>query len=184
MLLTTVAVWSIVLHGGAGGHQFWNYFIVLPTAVGGAWALRGFAGWVDSTSLPVPGGTLVMGLAAALAFLQVTTPTIAEQLIDTGLGGGTALAELDIPPEATELAVVGDRDRVYAIVTYYTGLVPTAVADAAGLEELAAADPDAPVLVVRPCSDGPPDPLCRALPDPDSDRTEVVPAAELAAQLP
>jgi hypothetical protein len=184
LLLTTVAVWSVVLHGGAGGHQFWNYFIVLPTALGGAWALRGLAGWVDSTSLPLRGPTLVMGLAAALALLQVTTPTLAEQLIDAGLDGGTALAELDVPPGATELAVVGDDVRVYAIVAYYTGLVPVPVDGAAALGELAAADPAAPVLVVRPCSDQQPGALCRALPDPDSDRTEVVAAAELAAQLP
>lgn len=184
LLLATAATWSVVLHGGAGGHQFWNYFTVLPAALGGAWALGALARQVDrSGSLPVRGPTLALGLAAALAVLQVTGTTLGERLIDDGLAAGTALEELDVPDGATELAVVGDEVRVYAIVAYYTGLVPRDVPDRADLEAIAAADPTRPVLVVRPCSGEQPDALCRQLPDPDSDRTELVPAGELVAQL-
>lgn len=184
LTLASGAVYPLVFWSGAGGHQYWNFFLLLPVTVGWGWGLGRLAAALDERgTLPVSGGAAALGLGAAVALVQLSRPTLAERLIDEGAPTGTLVASASLPQDLEELPVVGDEVRIYAIVVYETGLRPVGVDTVDQLAELAAVQPDTPVLVVRPCPEEPIDELCEALGDARSNRSELVPAAELAARL-
>lgn len=179
--LATFALWGLVFHSGAGGHQYWNYFVVLPLALGGGWGLARLGSRVDSRDvLPFTGDVAVAALAALAVLLAAAGPSQAAKLIDRGHHTGELLREAELGP-GDELAVVGADVRVTSIVVYYTGRSPIPL-DRGRLESLAADDPNTPVLIALPC---PPDSaLCRDLPEAQRRRDTLTTAGEIVATLP
>jgi hypothetical protein len=195
VLLATTALWGTVFYGGAGGHQYWNYFTVLPAALG--WghlvdlARRRAVAAGPRRPAARRSGPIALAAACAIALWQLSGAGLAERLIDEGAPAGQALDALERPadgrsPADRTFAVVGDAVRTYAIVVYYAEAVAEQVRTPDDLARLAADDPEAPVLVVRPClpqADVEAQVLCRALPAATSNRSEVATAGALVDDL-
>lgn len=175
--LLATAAWSLGFHGGAAGHQYWNYFIVLPVAIGSGWGLAHLAAAVDRhPATTISGSVVAVVLALVVSMLGILVPNQASEAIDEGHPTGSLLRSSNLSAVAT-LPIVGDDDRIWSIVVYYTDL-DTRPIDRRELEDLSQRDPSAEVLIALPCPDGRPT-VCDDLPEADRQQDRLTTAGEV-----
>jgi 4-amino-4-deoxy-L-arabinose transferase-like glycosyltransferase len=159
MSLSVVVLYATVFHAAAAGHQYWNYWALLPTAVGFAYLLERLAGDARSHA-PVA----VAGAVAALALANgLIAPRQAADAIARGHRAVDALLTSPLPGDSMVVRYVGQEFRPNAWIAYYTGRKAEPIRHASELAALAATRPEEPVLVLGWCAAGDPgEELCSA----------------------
>ena len=188
MSLGIVVLYAVVFRQAAAGHQYWNYWALIPTAVGFAWVFDRLARDLPSRAV-VP--TFLVGcLAIGIVNLTVLDDE-ALRYIDDGREVAELVVEAERPAGQTTAPYVGPAYRPDAWLRYYTGLAPRQLATTDDLRALAAEEPDTVVVVLGWCQR--PDAglaLCREVVGPDAATDgdyvapdpEVVTARELAGR--
>jgi hypothetical protein len=124
MSLGIVVVYAIVFRQAAAGHQYWNYWTLIPTAVGFAWAF-------GKLSADVPARARGAVLAVAVAVLAVVNLAVLDDEALRYIDGGHEVAELvvatDYPAEQATAPYIGPPYRPDAWLGYYTGRTPVQV---------------------------------------------------------
>ena len=136
-LLVTVALYSLVFFSGAAYHAHWNYWLMLPLAVG-------FAALAEAIA-PRPGGVVIPG--AIVGTISIVFSLVyhsdEEVALRRGIGIGRQLASAAWPIDQ-QLAYASKRYLSFPPLTYYSGR------PAAPVEE-APADSRHLVLFDSPC---------------------------------
>lgn len=189
LALVAVFGYALLMREGSGGHQYWNYWAMLPATIGFALAFRGLAraghawGVVALTAVTAVAALLVVGV-------NVSRPDEAGRLIALGQRPYDLLAAPDaLAPGQTELHYVAEPYRIDDWVRYHRLAEPLPLLDRAQLEQLAATRPEDRVLVLGSCASPDPTGICGALTSAGraADGTDppprLVPAAALLAEL-
>jgi hypothetical protein len=195
MSLAAVVVYALIFRQAAAGHQYWNYWALLPAAVGWGHLLQRLLAEVRERAKPtsrtmaslVAVAVVVVGVAA----FDTLRPNQAAGYIDDGRRAAELVARTTFPPDQVALNYVGQPYRPDAWIDYNTGRSPVALTSADELRALADARPDDLVLVLGSCD--PTDPsfsFCASLLAPgvphlalQSTPPRIVTAAELAGHL-
>jgi hypothetical protein len=161
MSLAIVVVYAVVFRQAAAGHQYWNYWALLPTAVGFAWAFDRLTRDLPARAV-VPtfaAGCLALGLLNLLAFDDE-----ALRYIDDGREVAEQLVAEPLAPAQPDVPYVGQAFRPDAWLRYYTERPPVQLTTSAQLDELAVERPDDLVVVLGWCeASDPAVEFCRAV---------------------
>jgi hypothetical protein len=152
MALASVFVYALVFRQAAAGHQYWNYWALLPAAVGWAYALDHLlAGLRRSSRSPwVPIGAVVVLVVLAGSF-NLARPDKARDDISRGERAADLVATDRFPTSQRVLTYVGEPYRPDAWVVYATRFEPLPLTSAAQLDRLARSRPDDLVLILGVC---------------------------------
>lgn len=147
--LPPIVAYAIMFRGGADIHDYWNYALVVPLALGSAIvaeratdALRGRYGRVGAA---VPAAIALLGLVAALA-----VPSATQNGMEASLGTPKLLevAEELAPPNGPPVAFFAPGGADSPWITYESGRRGLALKTEAALERLGREQPEMPMLVV------------------------------------
>ncbi len=184
MSLGIVILYAVIFRQAAAGHQYWNYWAVIPTAVGFAWAF-------DRLSRDLPARAAVPVFAIACLAMGVVNLVVLDDEALRYINDGREVAELvvahPLPANQTHAYYVGQAYRPDAWLSYYTGRPPLQLASSDELDALAAQSPDTVVVVLGWCE--PSDPaaeFCREVVGPgppDGGYEKPHPRVETAEQL-
>lgn len=181
MSLGIVGLYAVVFHAASAGHQYWNYWAVLPAAVGLAYVFDRLARDAGTNApLVLVGAVVAIGLGNWLV-----APHRAAEEIARGHRTVDALLATELPADASVLPYVGQALRPDSWIRYYTGRAAQPVHSVEQLDQLVTTQPDLPVLVLGWCADDDPGrPFCEAVVD-ALGRAEpvVLPAEALVEQL-
>jgi hypothetical protein len=181
MSLAIVVVYAIVFRQAAAGHQYWNYWALIPATVGYAWMFdRLRRDLARSAVVPVLGLSCIAIGVVNLVVLQDD----ARRYIDEGHEVAEAVIATPFPTDQSVVPYVGPAYRPDAWIRYYTGLPAEQVASTAMLDELARNRPDDITVVLGWCDESDPTvELCRELvgPTDGSPRPRVEAAREIAS---
>ncbi len=192
MALASVAVYAVIFRQAAAGHQYWNYWVLLPTAIGWAYLLRGVVREVRKSRSAESARTTSIGVVIAIVVFVgafgVLRPDQAQRYIVDGHRAADLVDGATFPDGQTGLATVGQPFRADAWITYNTDLQPSTLVSVEQLQQLAADRPDDLVLILGDCDDGDPsyefctDVTRAAAADADGDvhRPRLVPVRDLA----
>lgn len=149
MSLAAVFGYAVVFHAAAAGHQYWNYWVLLPTAVGFAHL---FSRLPRSLEQAAPA---VVSVACVLmgVYNVLLAPNEAVDAIRAGHRPAEELLASNVP-ESARVYYVGEPYRPDAWVGYYTGGTPVLLTSVQQLDQVATGDPHAPVVVLAACTDG------------------------------
>jgi hypothetical protein len=191
MALASVAVYAVVFRQAAAGHQYWNYWVLLPTAIGWAYVLRAVVGEVARARAGDSARTTSIGVVIAIVVFVgafgVLRPDRAQQYIDEGHRAARLVDDATFPADQVDLGYVGQPYRPDAWITYNTDLAPFPITSADQVRALAVEDPDHLVLILGACDEGDPSyEICTditraaaAESDGDVTRPRLVPAGQL-----
>lgn len=150
MSLAIVVVYAVVFRQAAAGHQYWNYWALLPTAVGFAWAF-------DRMARDVPARAFVPVVAVACIVLGLVNLAVLDDEARRYIDDGHEVAELvlatDYPDEQDRAHYVGPVYRPDAWLAYYTGLLPVPLTSSNDVDTLAATAPANVVVVLGWCDE-------------------------------
>jgi hypothetical protein len=185
--LVAVVVYAFIFREGSGGHQYWNYWALLPAAIGFAYVYRAVARW--STAQRQPPRTLATILVAAtvvVAVVNLLQPNLAQAQIDDGdlplVVVQRAVAAGALPRDQTDLPYVSEPYRADDWLRYHHLPAGTPILSRAQLETLARDHPDHLVLVLGKCASGDPTGICEVLYR-EAPHDRLVPASELVKIL-
>lgn len=187
--LVTVIGYAVILKEGSGGHQFWNYWGLLPAAVGIAYVFEAI-GRALAPSVRSPRGVrdaALIGAALVVVAVNLTRPNQAAELIDAGTRPYELVRDAQLAPGQTELPYLAEPHRPDDWLRYNDLPDGAPLLDADQLRELARDHPDHVVLVLGTCLSPDPTAICEQLTFGDGEDGPVPPrlttAGELAAQL-
>jgi hypothetical protein len=172
--LGSVVLYDLALREGAGGHQYWSYWAVLPAAVGLAVAARA-AGRRYGTLAPLV-------LAVVVLVGNVVQPDRPAELIADGVAAYRLVDRTTLPQGQTDIPYVAEPYRIDDWLRYRGGPPGHPLFNADDLRTLAAAHPDVLVLVLGTCASPDPAGICDRLARPPS-HPRFARADALVAQL-
>ena len=192
MALASVLLYAVIFRQAAAGHQYWNYWVLLPTAVGWGYVLRAIVREVHkarsgasarSTSIAI-----VVAIVVFVGAFGVIRPDQAQRYIVEGHRAAELVDATTFPTGQTGLATVGQPYRADAWITYNTDLRPSTLVSVDQLQQMATDRPDDLVLILGNCDDSDPsyefctDVTRAAAAEADGDvhRPRLVPAGHLA----
>ena len=188
--LATVIGYAAILKEGSGGHQFWNYWGLLPAAIGIAYVFEAI-GRVLAPSARSPRGlrdAVLIGAAVLVVGVNLTRPNQAGDLIQAGTVPYELVRDATLAPGQTELPYLAEPHRPDDWLTYNDLPSGAPLLDEQALRDLARKHPDHVVLVLGTCASPDPTVICEQLTFGDGDETSVPPrlttAGELASALP
>jgi len=157
--LLIVAAHIALFHQGAL-HDYWAYWVILPTAVG----VAELAETARELLLDRP-RAWTGALMALLALVLVTDALLPSSAAETDAGAAPAawLHDSDMPSDQSTVAVVGAIVDADPWIGYETRRHSTAVSDVDDLAVRAAARPDDIALLVGSCAYGAEGDLCRSI---------------------
>ncbi len=139
MSLGIVIVYAVIFRQAAAGHQYWNYWAVIPTAVGFAWAF-------DRLARDLPARAVGWVLAVACLAIGVINLAVLNDDALRYIDDGREVAELVVarryPAEQTTAPYVGQAYRPDAWLRYYTDRTPVQVTSDEDLAHRASEHPD------------------------------------------
>src|SRR6185295_7433651 len=145
MALLSVALYAVVFRQAAAGHQYWNYWVLLPTAVGWAYLLRAVVGEVAKArtgeSARTTATAVVVAIVVFVGAYGVLRPDQAQGYIDDGHRAAALVDDAAFPAGQTDLGYVGQPFRPDAWITYNTDLAPFPILS---VDQLRALDTDDP----------------------------------------
>ena len=159
--LAIVFGYAVLLHSGAYVHQYWNYWVILPVAIG-----TGIGVDVITRALRSRGTSAQVATVAvvALGLLVVGSSRLADSpdrsMMDQGDVPARLLLSRPLPADQDTMRYVGAIYQPESWMTYLTGRPVSALTDPDELVAMAARQPDAVVLTVNSCIAG--DMLCVA----------------------
>ncbi|MGZ4682056.1 MAG: ArnT family glycosyltransferase [Acidimicrobiales bacterium] len=165
MALLSVGVYAVIFRQAAAGHQYWNYWVLIPTAIGWAYLLRLVIDGARTSSrssstttraeTPVTAAVgLVLAVVVFVGAFGIIRPDQAEGYIDDGHAAAELVDAADFPADQTTLPYVGQPYRPDAWITYNTSMQPLPITSAEQLQQLAAEHPDTLVLLLGDCDQG------------------------------
>ncbi len=158
MALASVAVYAVIFRQAAAGHQYWNYWVILPTAVGWAYLLRAVVREVHKArpgdSARAASIAVVVAIIVFVGAFGVLRPDQAQQYIVDGHRAAELVNGATFPDGQTDLATVGQPFRADAWITYNTDLHPYNLVSVDQLQQVAAERPDDLVLILGGCDEG------------------------------
>ena len=164
LALAATLAYPVVLYNGAFYHDYWNYWLVIPIAIGAGWALdRLAAGFAGRGASPTAAGVLVVAITAVIVVPAVLRPSRAARAIDQGVAAGRAASS--VAWEASQ-GGTGDIGRTYEVepwLDYYARLPYQHFAEPDAFLAFAQAHPDAWILVSNNCADLPDGILCQTV---------------------
>jgi hypothetical protein len=181
LALVSVVGYAVIVREGAAGHQYWNYWGLLPTAVGWAWVGQRLAG-----RLPVPA---LLAAAVVVGAVNLAQPDRAGELIDEGVAAYRVVDGATLAPGQATIPYVAEPFRMDDWLRYRRGPPGQPLTSRAELADLARDRPDTVVVVLGSCQHPDPTGICDELTfGAGADRPERVPtrlatAADLAAEL-
>lgn len=150
MSLGIVVVYAVVFRQAAAGHQYWNYWALIPCAVGFAWAFDRLARDVPARALaPVLAGVCVVIGVVNLFVLR----SEALDFIDEGHEVAELVIRTPLDDAQTSIAYVGQAYRPDAWLAYYTGRRPVPLRSPQEARELGETRPADQVLILGWCDD-------------------------------
>ena len=157
MSLASVGVYALIFRQAAAGHQYWNYWALLPAAVGWAYALAGLVAELrrSTRSKWTPVAVVVVAVVLCGSFDLLRTDKAAD-LIDRGHRAADLVADARFPADQTALPYVGEPYFPDAWIMYATKFVPAPLGSQAQLEDFAARHPDDLVLLLGSCAENDP----------------------------
>jgi hypothetical protein len=191
--LASVVVYAFIFREGSGGHQYWNYWAMLPAAVGFAYvfgavakALRGRRQAARTTALVLAAAAVII---AAVNLVQINE---AGDLIAAGLKPLELVQTADglgrFPADQTDLPFVSEPNRADDWLRYNQLPAGNTLASADQLTTLAREHPDHLVLVLGECASPDPTGICDHLVAAQQAAGHPAPtlvrAGDLATQLP
>lgn len=187
MSLFVTFAYAVVFKEAAAGHQFWLYWVLVPTAIGAGYAARAIVRKVRSeTSAPAGPWVAVTGLLVLVGAVNLVPTTLAEEQIVEGQAAGSLVEALGITgaqQAGAPVRYIGQDRRPEDYVGYILRTGVERVPDATALTELARQAPQTPVLVLTTCDD-PPDDWCETvIGEVAADGPVVRSAAELAERF-
>jgi hypothetical protein len=190
MSLASVILYALVFRDGSGGHQYWNYWGLLPAAVGFAYVFDAVATALRRRK--VSANARIAALVAAALFvagLNLSQPDQARELIVAGAAPVELVAAARFPDGQDTLPYVAEPYRADDWLRYNRLPAGDPILDADELRRLAADHPDHLVLLLGSCAEPDPTGICSTLTFGDDPAAEMVPprletAAALAARLP
>jgi hypothetical protein len=188
--LLSVFAYAAVFREGSGGHQYWNYWAIVPAMVGFAVVFDTVAR--SSRQAGAHGAAaiaIIVVLAGLIGVVNLTRPAQAADLIVDGQRPYDLLTAPDaLAPGQATIPYVAEPYRIDDWVRYNRLPSPVPLLDRAQLERLAAERPDDRVLVLGTCLSPDPTGICVPLtfgdrPDVDAVPPRFVAASELTAEL-
>jgi hypothetical protein len=158
LLLVTTLGYPAILYNAAFIHDYWNYWFVLPAALGFAWAgdrfLDGVGRRTRSSAVPVA----LLTLATLLLVVgQVVRETPSGVTLEQGVGPGRLLSSADI--SAGAIGYIGGTYDPDSWMSYSTRLPVTHMVTVEQLDRFAAEHPSASILLDDRC-ENPANTLC------------------------
>jgi hypothetical protein len=184
--LTSVIVYAVLLKEGSGGHQYWNYWGLLPATIGMGYAFGALARALRRRARQRPAlqVAVVIGVMALVVAVNLTRPNQAADLIRDGYRPYDLVASTPLAPGQTELTYVAEPYRIDDWIRYRGGPKVRPLQSADDLRALAAAHPDDKVLLLGSCAEPDPTTICAPLNERSADAPRITTASELAALLP
>jgi hypothetical protein len=185
--LVAVFVYALIFREGAGGHQYWNYWAMLPAGIGFAYAYRAVARWSTAQrQSPRARATILIGATVVVALVNLIQPNLAQAQIDDGdvplQVVHHAVDTGQLPRDQTDLPYVSEPYRADDWLRYAHLPPGTPLLSRDQLETLARDHPDHLVLVLGECASPDPTGICDRL-DRLAPHDRLVPAAELVRDL-
>jgi 4-amino-4-deoxy-L-arabinose transferase-like glycosyltransferase len=145
MSLGIVVLYAIAFRQAAAGHQYWNYWALIPAAVGYAWLF-------ERLRRDLPARVVVPVLVAACALIGVVNLGVlrddALRYIDEGHEVAQLVEATEYPSGQQGAPYVGQAYRPDAWLGYYTRRHPFQLGSAG---DVAGLDPDDEVVVLGWC---------------------------------
>ncbi len=142
--LMTVGLWVLVFADGAAHHDYWGYWLVLPLVVG-------FAAAADVVLAGRSARTLAVAVAGATAIglVGLEVPRTIPRRLTQGAQAGSVLsaARQLVPPGQRYIWYLGDIVQTPYWIAYPFHRPAARLVNLRAVDELAAAQPDAIVLV-------------------------------------
>lgn len=188
--LATVIGYAVILKEGSGGHQFWNYWGLLPAAIGIAYVFEAIGRVLAPSARSARGlrDAVLIGAAVLVVVVNLTRPNQAGDLIQAGTVPYELVRDVTLAPGQTELPYLAEPHRPDDWLTYNDLPTGAPLLDEQALRDLAREHPDHVVLVLGTCASPDPTVICEQLTFGDGDETSVPPrittAGELASALP
>jgi len=163
MALASVGVYAVIFRQAAAGHQYWNYWVLVPTAIGWAYLLRLVIHGVHATDAngddpagttatsPVAAIGLVVAVVVVVTGFGLLRPNQAAGYIDDGHRAAELVDAGDFPAGQRSLGYVGQPFRADAWITSNTHLSPFTITSPDQLVQIAADHPDDLVLILGDC---------------------------------
>ncbi|MGZ4716963.1 MAG: glycosyltransferase family 39 protein [Acidimicrobiales bacterium] len=160
--LAVVLGYAVLLHSGAFAHPYWNYWVILPVAIGTGIGADALADQIRSRGTSAQATTVVV---VALALVVVGSSRLVtssdRSMMDDGDVPARLLASTPLPASQSTMRYIGSIYEPEPWLTYLTRRPVSALADESELVAVAAREPDAVVLTVNSCVQG--DTLCVAV---------------------
>jgi hypothetical protein len=157
MSLAGVGLYALGLREGSGGHQYWNYWGLLPAAVGLAYAVDAIGSRVRRPEVVAVAVLVVMVLG------NVRQPNQAGDLIAAGQAPYRLVATTALAPGQVDLPYLAEPYRADDWLRYRGGPAGRPLLSADDLRGLARDHPDFVVLVLGSCATPDPTGICRQL---------------------
>ena len=155
MALASVAVYAVIFRQAAAGHQYWNYWVLLPTAIGWAYLLRFIGKEIGRVHTrdgkPVSALGAVLVVVVFVGTFGILQPDPARQYIVDGHRAAQLVDRASFPEDQSSLGYIGEPFRADAWITYNRELEPFTITTPEQLTQLAAEHPDDLVLILGDC---------------------------------
>ncbi len=153
--------YSALLWNGAAIHDYWNYWLLLPIALGLAWTAHEL---MALAARRVPPTAILTGAAiAAIVFVTflLTQRSGSLDKIEQGFLPAELVQAYGDTAQYSTVADIGETTGAGDWLAHLAHRPAAHLQTADDLRRLGGADPGAPVLVSRACAAGPPGSLCR-----------------------
>jgi hypothetical protein len=150
--LAVVFGYAVLLHSGAYHHQYWNYWVTLPVAIG-----FGYGAEAVMRALRTQGGSrasataIVLLLALIVVMSSRLAPSADRTMMDDGDVPARLLQSQPLPAAQDSIRYVGAIYDAQPWLTYLTRRPAAPLTDRGELDALAEQQPDALLLTSNSC---------------------------------
>ncbi len=147
VLSVTTIGYAVLLRDGSFHHDYWNFWIVLPIAVGAAVAVDRFLRACEARSLHVPATAGCVAVAVLAVALGVGSQTFSRYQFDSGRAAGELARDAARSHAGGPVALAGTFTAPARWDAYYAGRAPVLLTTPTRAEMFASTHPRAIVLV-------------------------------------
>ncbi len=187
LALTSVIAYALAFKEGSGGHQYWNYWGLVPAAIGVAYVFGALDAALQRRfrkNVAAQWGALV-GVGLLVIAVNAGQPNQAADLIQAGYAPYDLVAALPLAPGQTTIPYLAEPYRMDDWLRYRGGPAGEPITNEEQLRRLATERPDTVVVLLGSCAEPDATGVCERLTfgsSPGSPAT-VAPRAETAAAL-
>lgn len=158
--LVVVFGYAVLLHNGAYVHQYWNYWVILPVAIGAGVGADAVMKAVRARGNSAAAWVTVLALGLIVVASARLSPSPDRTMMSDGDVPARLLRSVPLPADQDTIHYIGGIYTPEPWLTYLTGLPASPMVDREQLTSQASERPDALVLSGNSCL--PNDELCVA----------------------